>query len=659
MSEPLPAFGWSRLAKDPRTSREMLQSLARSGRRGVKIAVGQNAGAAPTTLAFLAMDHDSRVRASLAGSTRTPPEVLATLAHDSDPSIRTAIAANQNTPVPALVVLTLDSVVAVRERAKGNPRISERFEGFIRACNSGDDPRPRTATEALACLVRDGGASTTRFVTERWALDDIPRPEVLAVLAHSPDLKVQAGVARNKNTGPGPLALLAMSKDSEVLRGVGANPNTPRATLDWLTTADAYYWRKGLPLRELVQREVAANQRTSANTLVDLARSENADVLKAVAQNSNSPASALSAVLDHFDRIPGPPWFGSWELRQTLEAVGSHPNAPAGVLRRLDEAGWPHWIVSNPNAPEGLLKQIAKRATEGREAFDQYGGADWDRRNDAESLSKALASNPNTPMDVVRELFNEGYSAEVAANPSAPSDLLATLASEILGELEQASSTYAMPSRLWHGYSNGGGGTESWWDFDPLEHLAANPGTPPATLNDLAEFTERAEGYHRLVDYERFTSELFGLRRAIAANPNTPIDVLHRFLERGHARIEDMPHAPADLKERNELNQDHLPGIRQAKARDHATSQSALAALARDELGRAYSSSYSVLSDIAENPNCPGDILSQLASHSSDEVRAGVARNSSAPAEVVSKLSADSSNEVRAAVDLHHHFNLM
>lgn len=125
MSEPLPAFGWSRLAKDPRTSREMLQSLARSGRRGVKIAVGQNAGAAPTTLAFLAMDHDSRVRASLAGSTRTPPEVLATLAHDSDPSIRTAIAANQNTPVPALVVLTLDSVVAVRERAKGNPRISE------------------------------------------------------------------------------------------------------------------------------------------------------------------------------------------------------------------------------------------------------------------------------------------------------------------------------------------------------------------------------------------------------------------------------------------------------------------------------------------------------------------------------------------------------
>lgn len=626
----------------------------------MKITVGQNDRAAASTLGYLALDHDPRVRASLAINGRMMPSILATLAHDSDAGIRASVAANPTTPVPALVILARDSAESVRDRASGNSRISHRLKGFTQACLPDNDPRPVTAAQALACLVRDGGASTKRFVTERWALEDTPRPEVLAVLAYSPDLSVRAGVARNKNTNSDSLAMLAFSKDPDVLRGVGGNPNTPHASLEWLTTPEAYYWRRGLPLRVTVQREVAANPRTQPAALLELAESDDPEVLMTVAKNPSSPPAALAAVIDHFEGLPGPPWFGSWELRQALAEVGSHPNTPAHVLRTFADSGRQSWVVGNPSTPGSLLGEIAHKSIEGLSATDpHYGGADWDRRNESESLCKVLASNPATPPAVVKDLYDNGFEAEVGANPNAPSVLLARLAAEIVAELDSASSLYAMPSRLWHGYAGAGDTTESWWDFDPLEKLAANRNTPAATLAALAEFTQRAEGYHHLVDFERFESELFGLRRAIAANRNTPVETLRALLEAGHATIEDAPHAPAELKKLHQRNQDFLPGVRQMKARDRATPPASLAALAADDLGRSYTPSYSVLEDIAENPNCPEQTLLLLAEHANEGIRAAVARNPNASADALETLSADHSGEVLNALDLHHRFNLM
>ena len=115
-----------------------------------------------------------------------------------------------------------------------------------------------------------------------------------------------------------------------------------------------------------------------------------------------------------------------------------------------------------------------------------------------------IANSPNTPPEVLDELFHSTHSANVRmavlANPNAPVSLLEECINEGLYE-EVALRNPNIPVKYLKQFSHSR-------IYGILISVAQNPNTPPEVLKDMAF------GEYNLVN------------RYIAANPNTPIDVL-------------------------------------------------------------------------------------------------------------------------------------
>ena len=620
MRDSLPAFGWKGIAQGSGTSPDTLRALAVRGRSAVRVAVGANPKTDVATLAYLAHGrNDGGVRASVAGNGEAPEALLGFLAQDPDPDVRAEIASNPRSPVPALVLLTQDTSSAVRHRALSNPRISERIKGFLQSCQRVDASRPRTAAEALASLVQDGGASTDKLITTAWADKDVPGSDVLAVLAYSPGAAIRAGVAKHRNTDPKTLTMLALSmKEEDVLRGVIANHSTPPGVLEAFAAG--------------------AEAPTRTYGAVVLA--------KGIALNPNASTRALDLIVDQFElRTLAPPHKrGYTDEDQVLRAVSTHPHSAPHTLERLAEAGFRDDVVKNPNAPASLLREAAQRAERLREQDDR-----WERYQDWDPLSKTLASNPSTPTDIVRELFRAGFSSEVAANPNAPAELLAALTTKLLAELEgEVTARLGGYSSLWNFLSMRS--DESWWDFKPLHNVALNPNSPTSTLTELADFAKNAVGVRSITDSASFNREVIQLLRSLAENPRTPEESLRQVIAAegrtfAPSTIWDNPNVPADLKP-------EYPHGAYSAARDPKTQPSVLAALSDG-------ASEHVLEALGRNPSTPAATLIRLADHRAEEVRTAVARNANAPQQAIATLSGTSDTDVQVALNLHHHFRLM
>lgn len=97
------------VARNPNTWPETLAALAEDVASGVRAVVAGNRAALPSTLEGLAADEEVVVRAAVAANPVTPPEVLARLLEDDEPIVRWAAATNPATPPEALAALAEDA----------------------------------------------------------------------------------------------------------------------------------------------------------------------------------------------------------------------------------------------------------------------------------------------------------------------------------------------------------------------------------------------------------------------------------------------------------------------------------------------------------------------------------------------------------------------
>lgn len=213
-----------------------------------------------------------------------------------------------------------------------------------------------------------------------------------------------------------------------------------------------------------------------------------------------------------------------------------------------------------------------------------------------------IASDPDTPEPVLRELAKGYMAVTVAANLSTPADLLHQLATE-----GPKSSPRAQEN------------AEDWTRI--RERVAANPSTSPETLAALV----------KVYDYPNYHKSL------IARNPNTPANVLEELCIRHVEHVSANPAAP--------------PGLLRGIYRDF---QKYGADMVKTDISR----------HLASNPNTPADVLADIAnnmksvefvvSHEESyegvfaEHRALVAANESVPRRVVLKLANDEDERVQA-----------
>jgi len=193
--------------------------------------------------------------------------------------------------------------------------------------------------------------------------------------------------------------------------------------------------------------------------------------------------------------------------RVTIKVVGR--TKEVGLIETLLRSWGPDdWYVrravaQNPNTPLDTLRLLGNEATE----------PDWEVR-------EAVARNPSTPLDTLRILGNKATEswwnvrAAVAENQSTPLDTLRTLGNEA---------------------------TESAWAV--REAVARNPNTPLDTLRLLGNKATESEGWVRLTVASNPTTppdvlRLLGnkktepvgtVRKAVAMNPHTPEDTLQRM----------------------------------------------------------------------------------------------------------------------------------
>lgn len=107
----------SRLAGNPETSSEVLNYLARVGKRCICERVASNPRCTEETLSLLSKHRDADVRAAVSENENCPFPVLSSLAKDENPDVRYRIAENANLSVSILEELSEDENPYVADRA--------------------------------------------------------------------------------------------------------------------------------------------------------------------------------------------------------------------------------------------------------------------------------------------------------------------------------------------------------------------------------------------------------------------------------------------------------------------------------------------------------------------------------------------------------------
>jgi hypothetical protein len=132
---------------------------AAAGKPGASVAVNVRSGSAAADPAVLAAfrqgvrSPDSKIRMSIATSSKAPPDVLAQLAADGDANVRRRVADNRESPPEILARLASDSDDDVRLEVARNPRTP------VKALqNLASDKAPDVSQEAAAALAKRGVA---------------------------------------------------------------------------------------------------------------------------------------------------------------------------------------------------------------------------------------------------------------------------------------------------------------------------------------------------------------------------------------------------------------------------------------------------------------------------------------------------------------------
>lgn len=266
---------------------------------------------------------------------------------------------------------------------------------------------PIHTLEKLANLrIKDGESLNGYSGTSRihcYVAVNLKTPSwLLEQLANHKSSKVREVVAGHKNTLPEVLDKLARDKESEVWFKVATNPKTPTSALEYLAaattrsflavTANPIFDLLALenPNSRFIKLSLARSSTTSEEILARFAKSQDEEILCAVAKNVATPIDILQKLAN---------WFPVDERAQKVypgssihACVAINPKTPPSLLKKLAAHGDSlvrQAVASNTNTSFKVLNKLA--------------------RDREPKVRRAVAENPTTPASALEQLAGEDY----------------------------------------------------------------------------------------------------------------------------------------------------------------------------------------------------------------------------------------------------------
>lgn len=337
-------------------------------------------------LLALTRSEDDDVRKAVAGNINAGQEILSLLAFDSNPFIRCQVASNPSTPESILRVL-----------AEGDAAwcCAGHMDEWIRKAVAGN---PNTPPDILDAFVRFEFRDEPSFLNGDG---------IATTAAKNPRMPVE-GLLKDMADGA-----------TWVYEYIACNQNAPegvlRAILS-LTEIDLEQSNVGNSFLSLDLRRIMDNLASNPSAPIDLLESRRLDP-SIVAANPSSPVSLLQSIHSYA--------VSSSDVKM---ALASNPNTPPTILHRISSyifSDVTNSVAANPStAKEDLIRLSQKHDLSPSKDFSRTEMRQYseNRRN--------VASNPNTPIEILSRLYSEGFKASIAVNPSATAEMLSELAAD-------------------------------------------------------------------------------------------------------------------------------------------------------------------------------------------------------------------------------------
>ena len=241
-------------------------------------------------------------------------------------------------------------------------------------------------------------------------------------------------------------------------------------------------------------------------------------------------------------------------------------------------------LAANPNTPAEVLKELME--------------------NDSFKRKNLLAENPNTPSDILYQLYDMGYSHSLVKNPNAPTEMLQQIYDNTINNPEKISREYNPNIQIFY-------------------DIAQNPNAPQEVLRTLSTSREGISGSETI-------------QKAVAKNPSTPLDILEGLDKND---VLQNPNIPVDLmnkiinmqdKHDYQFEMERLPSLYTPEYVSKLKRENGIKSLDSilvqnpnispdilqiiDENLKSNPSDYEfVLSDLLKNPNTPSSIIEKYA----------------------------------------------
>lgn len=598
------------IAKNPSTPPSTLEAYANGDSASLKKAVSSNVNVPDALAESLSKDSCPIIRGAIARNPSISLELLTLLASDSEPWVRSCVACNRNADIDTLRSLAMDPSSPVRMEAR---RALVAHGASVRMSTDTTDALVDIAIAKSANTGRDNllilatrSNPLARIIAK--TNDNLPLQDLLSRLCVPWDFADSKAKSEERRPSEN-LASFDVDNlfelDDEILIALAKRTDTPDEVFEALINTD----------NPEVLSAIASNPNSPCNLLTQLANSMDEQIINALGDNESLPQEALSALLSRPRKQLGEFFLSSIARRESTEPESLR-------LIAKNALGWETGaIASNPNTPQDVLVDWSESEA-------------WGRRAD-------VGKNPSTPIDVLWRLAddpNPEVRSRVASNPNLPEELITKLFSEsAAGSLKfsqeckkwlavngssyarflLAGSFFTSPEALALLADNE--------NYEVQQALLCNQKTPDEIKNQLklagvegkpnGAFAERKELERKANPYSDIMKEPFF---ALARNPRTPEQIIRYISE-----VDDTFIRPSVASHPN-LPVDILEGFFQS---DAPVERAALASSER----------------------VSPDMLATLAEDKSDLVRIAVARNETTPTKILIDLSNDKEIEVSLA----------
>ena len=190
-----------------------------------------------------------------------------------------------------------------------------------------------------------------------------------------------------------------------------------------------------------------------------------------------------------------------------------------------------------------------------------------------------------------------------------------------------------------------------WWDRNDKSHYDI----PESNAVDDIEFLKKY-GKLNLLENKNASPEMIEelmkdedveVRKAVAKNSSTPVDILMRLADDEDRNVREEvainPNTPVELLRKLAMDEDEH--VRWGVIRNPNTPTEVLRKLAEDD-------DCIVRITVARNSRTPADILMTLAGDKSWRVRSAVASNRNTPVDILAKLAMDEDDDVRRVAEM-------